>query len=284
MARICNPCHGLGNAPYLSQSNSITMKRLHLFEFEDFSWFPAIIRNYITDYLQQVTNSFDFYKPLVPVLAKGVQKSGTNQILDMASGGGGGWLKLAEHIKEELPGVTVKLSDLYPNIAAYKAVSVRVPNFFTYSTEPVNCLDVPADLKGLRTQFLSLHHFKPMQAVQILDNAVKAGQPILLVEGQKRDLKHFIQFFFSPIGVLLLTPAIRPFRLLRILLTYILPVVPLFVWWDGLVSVLRTYSQGEMRDMTELVPEGATYTWEIGELSERGVTLQYLLGYPKELE
>ena len=258
------------------------MKRLHFFEFEDLGWFPAIIRNYMTDYLQEVTNRFDFYRELVPVLAKGVQKSGTNQILDLASGGGGGWLNLAEHIQEYLPGVTVKLSDLYPNISAYKRVSAQVPGFFTYSTQPVNCLDVPTNLKGLRTQFLSLHHFQPMQAVQILDNAVKAGQPILLVEGQKRDLKHFIQFFFSPIGVFLLTPFIRPFKLLRILLTYILPVVPLFVWWDGLVSVLRTYSQQEMHDMTELVPEGATYTWEIGELSERGVTLQYLLGYPKE--
>jgi len=258
------------------------MKRLHLFEFEDLGWFPAIIRNYMTDYLQEVTNRFDFYRAIVPVIAKGVQKSGTNQILDMASGGGGGWLNLAKHLQEDLPWVSVKLSDLYPNVSAYKKVSAQVSGFFTYSTQPVNCLDVPANLKGLRTQFLSLHHFKPRQAVQILDNAVKAGQPILLVEGQKRDLKHFIQFFFSPIGVLLLTPFIRPFRLSRILLTYIIPVVPLFVCWDGLVSVLRTYSQQEMREMTQLVNENENYNWEIGETNEKGITLQYLLGYPKE--
>jgi hypothetical protein len=78
------------------------MKRLHLFEFEDLGWFPAIIRNYMTDYLQEVTNRFDFYRAIVPVIAKGVEKSGTNQILDMASGGGGGWLNLAKHLQAEL--------------------------------------------------------------------------------------------------------------------------------------------------------------------------------------
>lgn len=257
------------------------MKRLHLFEFEDFSWFPGRIRNYMTDYLQTVTNRFDFYRPIVPTIIKGVQKSGSNQILDMASGGGGGWLKLAEHLIVEQPDITVKLSDLYPNITAFQSVSQQKPDFFTYSTQSISCLKVPNELKGLRTQFLSLHHFQPAQAVQILENAVHAHQPILLVEGQKRDFKHLIKFFFSPIGVLLLTPSIQPFKFGRLFFTYILPLVPLFVWWDGLVSVLRTYSKAEMHELVTRVSGNEAYTWEIEETNERGITLQYLLGYPK---
>jgi hypothetical protein len=34
-------------------------------------------------------------------LKKGVDGSGANQIIDIASGGGGGWLKLSGHISEE---------------------------------------------------------------------------------------------------------------------------------------------------------------------------------------
>jgi hypothetical protein len=50
------------------------MKRLHLFEFEDQPWFPRIVRDGMTDYLKFVANRFDFYKSVIPILAKGLQK------------------------------------------------------------------------------------------------------------------------------------------------------------------------------------------------------------------
>ena len=34
------------------------MKRMHLFEWEDQEWFPVNVRNYMTDYLQFVANTF----------------------------------------------------------------------------------------------------------------------------------------------------------------------------------------------------------------------------------
>jgi len=41
-------------------------------------------------------------------------------------------------------------------------------NVFDYKKEPINALDVPAQLKGFRTQFLSFHHFKETDAQRIL--------------------------------------------------------------------------------------------------------------------
>ena len=69
------------------------MKRLHLFEFEDQPWFPRVIRDGMTDYLKFVANRCDFYKSVIPILAKGLHKSGSNTIVDLASGAGGGWSK-----------------------------------------------------------------------------------------------------------------------------------------------------------------------------------------------
>jgi hypothetical protein len=127
------------------------MARIHLFEFEDLKWFPSSIRNYMTDFLQFTANKFDFYKTITPILKKGVEASGTNQIVDLAAGGGGGWIRLVDHVKTELPGVKVHLTDYYPNISAFKRTQSINPEIFTYSENSVNALDVP---KAFGNRFL----------------------------------------------------------------------------------------------------------------------------------
>jgi hypothetical protein len=255
--------------------------RLHLVEFEDLQWFPKAIRNYMTDFLQFAANKFDFYKTITPILKNGVEASGTNTIIDLASGGGGGWLKLSEHIAEEMPDVTVHLTDFYPNIAAFERTKAKNPDVFSFEEKSVNALDVPKELIGLRTQFLSFHHFKPDEARQILQNAVDAQCPIAIFEAQKRSVGDFIKFFFSPINVVFSTPFIRPFSFGRILFTYLIPIVPIFVWWDGLVSVLRTYSDKEMNELIAKLKDNESFEWEVSFVKNGPVKIYYTLGIPK---
>jgi hypothetical protein len=209
-----------------------------------------------------------------------LRQSGGARIIDLASGAGGGWLRLSEHLKDIFPSLSITFTDRFPNRDGLAAISAEMPSMFAFEPEPVDARDVPLHLVGLRTQFLSLHHFKPDDAQRILQNAVDAGQPIAVFEAQKRDYKHLGKFMFSPIAVFLLTPFIRPFRWSRILYTYVIPAIPAFTLWDGLVSVLRTYSIEEMREMASALRAGDSFAWEIGETHSRGVTIVYLLGYP----
>jgi len=257
------------------------MSRIHLFEFEDFRWFPEFIRNYMTDFLQFVSNTFDFYKTTTPILKRGLESIGTNQIIDLASGGGGGWLKLIEQLKIEIPNVNIHLTDYYPNVQAFEHTKSLQPDMVSYSTEPINALDVPPDLIGLRTQFLSFHHFNENDALQILQNAVDTQSPIAIFEAQKRSISDLIKFFFSPINVALVTPFIRPFSIGRLFFTYIIPFVPMFTWWDGLVSVLRTYSEKELWSLINRLDNGSNFEWEIDFVKSGPVKIYYLLGIPK---
>ncbi|RMG24698.1 MAG: hypothetical protein D6730_12230 [Bacteroidetes bacterium] len=258
------------------------MKRLHLFEFEDLPWFPAFLRDYGTDFLQFMANQFDFYKGIVPLLKIGLEKSGTSTIIDLASGGGGGWLKLVGRLRERVPGLKIVLTDYYPNLKAFERIKKVGGDPFTYISEPVNALDVPEELAGLRTQFLSFHHFKPEQAQQILQNAVDRGMPIAIFEVQERNWKYLLQHSFSPISVLLTTPFIRPFKWGRLLFTYLLPILPLFIYWDGLVSVLRTYTLEEMEAMTRALKGGERFSWEINRIKSGPTQVLYAFGYPRE--
>ena len=257
------------------------MKRRHLFELEDQQWFPSFIRNFGTDFLQFISNKADFYQAVVPIIKKGIEESGSETVIDLAAGGGGGWQRLSEHLKPSFPDLKIILTDYFPNISAFQEMQKR-DAIFQYETASVNALDVPPSLKGFRTQFLSFHHFKEAEALQILQNAVNNKVPIGIFEGQERTIGNLIKNLFSPIFILLTTPFIRPFKLSRILFTYIIPIVPLFVMWDGAVSVLRTYTPEEMKAMTQQLEGGDQYSWEIGTTKEKGILVQYLLGYPKK--
>ena len=256
------------------------MKRLHLFEFEDQPWLPRIIRDGMTDYLKFVATRFDFYKSVVPILAKGLETSGGTKIIDLASGGGGGWSKLVVHLLPECPDLKIVLTDRFPNKAGFATLVEQNSNVFSFEPNPVDARDVPSHLKGMRTQFLSFHHFKPNDARQILQNAVDAGQPIAIFEAQNRDAAHFVKFGLSPIAVLLMTPFIRPFKWSRLVFTYPIPAIPLFTFWDGLVSVLRTYSIEELPEMVSSLSNTDSYSWDIGESKSGSVSILYLLGCP----
>jgi len=208
--------------------SSTQMGIIHLFEFEDQKWFPSFLRNYGTDFLQFLSNKTKMYKPIVPILKKAIKQSGGNQIVDLGSGRGGGLLWLNTELKKDIPDLKIILTDFYPNIPAFKFTKEKADNF-EYVETAIDARDVPKNLLGLRTQFLSLHHFGPNDAKRILQNAIDTNSSIAIFEGQERSFQNILAMLFSPISVLLTTPFIRPFTFGRIIFTYLIPIVPLFV-------------------------------------------------------
>lgn len=256
------------------------MGRIHLFEFEDQFWFPDFLRNYGTDFLQFLSNKAKIYKPILPIIEKGLKKSNTQQVIDLGSGGGGGLLWLNAELKKSIPDLKIILTDYYPNIPAFKYTQAHANNF-EFVAEPVDARKVPEHLKGLRTQFLSLHHFKPEDAKQILQNAVDAKSGIAVFEVQERSFPSILAMLFSPLSVLFTTPFIRPFSIGRLIFTYLIPIVPLFVLWDGLVSCLRTYSVKEMNALIRTLENKERFDWEVGKVKSGPGIVLYLLGTVK---
>lgn len=256
------------------------MSRIHLFEFEDLHWFPAFLRNYVTDFLQFLSNKTKLYKSVIPIIKKGLEQSGTNQIIDLGSGGGGGLIWLNSALKEDIPDLKITLTDYYPNISAFEFTKKQADNF-DFLDKPVDARNVPIGLKGLRTQFLSLHHFREDDAKQILQNAINTNSSIAIFEAQERSIPSILAMLLSPVSVLLTTPFIRPFKPGRIIFTYIIPVVPLVVLWDGVVSSFRTYSVKEMNELVNKLNDKDKYNWDNGKVKSGPGVILYLLGTKK---
>ena len=257
------------------------MGRIHLFEFEDQKWFPAFLRNYGTDFLQFMSNMTKMYKPTVPIIEKVLKKSKTNQIIDLCSGGSGGLIGINAELKKNIPDLEIMLTDFYPNIPAFEFAKKQAENFM-FVEKPIDARNVPAELEGLRTQFWSLHHFKPTDAKQILQNTVNSNNSIAIFEFQERRMLSLVALLFSPLVVLFTTPFIKPFKIGRVIFTYFIPIVPLFVLWDGIVSSLRTYSVKEMNELVENLNGMETYDWEINKVKSGPDVVLYLLGTKNE--
>jgi hypothetical protein len=260
------------------------MRRLELFEIHDHSIFPVALRDLVTDALQTLWKFGDSYQSIVPRLHGFLVASRSHDVLDLCSGGGGPWLNLAGRlIHDHSFPVRVSLSDKFPNHDAFKKAADQQNLTIAAVFYPVDATLVPANLSGFRTIFSSFHHFGPTDAREILRSALKAEQGIGIFEVPRRSLKTILVLCFTPLLVLLLTPFVAPFRWSRLLWTYLIPVVPLVILIDGLISCLRAYSLDELREMVSELQQQesqAEYHWEVGE--ECGVLLPvtYLIGCP----
>lgn len=257
------------------------LNRIQLFEFGDQKWFPNTLRDYTTDFLQFVVNKLDVYRPIVPIIEKGLSKTSNSKIVDLASGAGGGWLHLRKLLIKKYPNLRVTLTDVYPNLEALGGVAANGGETFEFVPTAVDARSVLPTMKGMRTLFLSLHHFCPQDATLILGSAIEARMPIAVFELQERGVKSLLAMLFSPLNVLFVTPFIGSFKISRFFFTYIIPLVPLIVLWDGVVSALRTYSETEMQQLIEATPQYQTFEWEVGRINHKGLPILYLLGYPK---
>ena len=256
------------------------MKRFHLFEFEDLSWFPSRLRDYVTDFLRTVSEKFGMFDPVVPHIINLIEVSKLPMIIDMATGAGGQWRTLLPQILEENEEVRLTLTDKFPNEEALRDIRDQFVNVVEIDMRSIDAVDVPQDLSGVRTMFLSLHHFRPKEVEQIFENAVSSGTPIAIFEAQRRDIEHVVRFSLSPIAVLLLTPLIRPVSIPRLFFTYIIPIVPFVVLWDGVVSVLRTYTNEELETMAKSVDTKNHFLWSSELILKGQQKIQMFTGCP----
>ena len=130
--------------------------------------------------------------------------------------------------------------------------------------DSVDATAVPPHLSGFRTLFASLHHFRPQVARRVLQDAVDQRRPIGIFDmSARRPPPMPMLLLANPLAVLLVMPIIRPFRWSCLFWTYIIPVVPLFIVWDGFISGFRLYSTQELQEVVDGLSSN-DYVWAIG--------------------
>ena len=253
-----------------------------LFEFEDKAWLPNTVREGMTDYLRFILNIGNFYEPVTPLIIQLLKRTGSIGVVDLCSGGGGTVEQIQKNIKIQChQHVPFVMTDKFPNLNAYKFIQQKTMGKITYFSGSVNAMQVDDSLNGVRTIFSAFHHFDNDTAKQVIGNAVTAREGIAVFDGGDKNI-FFILFItlLHPIAFFLLTPFLRPFKWSRLLLTYIIPVIPLCTVWDGIASVVRLYTPEKLLMIAKSV-DNTNYCWEAGKQKNKfGMHITYLIGYP----
>lgn len=245
-----------------SRRSLFGMGRRQLLELEDLSWWPAPWRDAGTSFLALALRLSGHANIVAARIENFLERTGETTVLDMGSGGGGPMGVVAKALRRA--DVRVHLTDLHPNLAAFEAVQAASDGRITYAVESIDATAVPPSLPGLRTMINAFHHLPPEAAQAVLQNAVDGKKPITIIEVVSRGPVAFVGMLLAPLNFALTLPLQRPVRPMNFVFTYLLPVLPAFVLWDGVVSWLRIYDPDELEAMVRKLHGTEGWTFEIG--------------------
>lgn len=267
------------------------MKRIQLFEFEDFAWFPTTFRSTMTKLIVVLHKVLGTKEVLGDLLQQTRSRLGFSRIVDIGSGSGGIMPEIVKEINRQSPDAQVELllTDLHPNPQFIQSFKAAPHNDISYQAEPLDASNLSNAPEGLKTMVNSFHHMPPAIARKILATAQTNRQPFLIYEITENKIPTIVWVLLLPISLVVtalmaifLLPAIRPFTFQDVLFTWLIPLVPIFYAWDGQASMPRMYTFEDFKQ--HLLPEeSADYYWEMATAKKRnGKDLgYYVLGLPR---
>lgn len=200
---------------------------------------------------------------VAPLISEAMVSAQTERVIDLCSGAGGPVLGVIKRLRQEgNQNACVILTDMYPNLGAFARAEEELPGAVFTRTQPTDASAVPSDLDGVRTIFNALHHLPPDVARAVFADAVEKRQPILTFEVVRRTPVAILAAATGFISALAFVPLVKPRRVSNVVFTYLIPLIPLFVAWDGVASCLRSYSEGELEALVAPL-RSRSYTFRI---------------------
>ncbi len=264
------------------------MKRIQLFEFEDFGWFPGWLRVCMTNLIVILQKMIGVPELLADLIADILKKKNLSNIVDLGSGSGGAMPDIMNslHGIKGLEHVTLTMTDLYPSSEMFKKFNTDALDKISYHETSVDATNIATAPEGLKTIVNCFHHMPPKKARTILESAQRTNQPLLIYEMGDNNIPLLIWWLLLPVSlviviimVLFMTPFVKPLTWRQIVFTYLIPIIPICYAWDGQASLPRMYTLKDLDHLLEGLGSGY-YTWQKGQTIKKNSKKQgtYLLG------
>lgn len=237
----------------------------------DRDWFPQWMRMHQQEFLGFIAYHFKLYKPLVKVLEPMLNHTFQPEWTDTCSGNGSAALSVERFIK---PSPSLILTDKFPP----SLIQGFQPNI-QYDRKPLDILVNLPDGHSVITLFNAFHHFTHDEKLDLLHKVAAAKRPFLSVEILRPGVGSYISVLgASTIGQWLFAPFIKPFRLSRLIFTFIIPVHILSVLIDGWISVAKSPGKDEYAKLLSQLPHQTGYKFSVIHMKTKWNPLTILKG------
>ncbi|KKA27642.1 hypothetical protein TD95_001744 [Thielaviopsis punctulata] len=291
--------------------------RIQFHEIDDQPWFPPFLRTYVQGSLTEVwTTRIPLLQPASPAHVAANTLTGVLGLrtsayafVDFCAGAGGPTPAIERHVNRALRAaarapVRFVMTDLHPNPWGWEAAVKRAaargdegPVCLGYEPGSVDASAAPRGLveqytrnggKVFRLYNLAFHHFDNELARRILKNTVETSHGFAIFELQDRTLSTVFSLFMLAIGIFLAAPYYAwKWRAPSVLFfTYVLPVLPFVLVFDGVVSALRTRSPDEVEALLRSCGAEGAEKWTVVSGRVQVIwpwgNLNYVIGMPAE--
>ena len=226
------------------------MKYLFLFEFMDTAWVPSSLRATIHDVLESCLGPPPrrYYEWVAREIWNLVE-DGSNSIVELGAGNAPITRELAKTLSGR-KGISLRVSDLYPNGALYHTLEQEYPNLIQADRQSVDFsrpMDFP--LGSLLVLSASFHHLPPAARMRSL-KALSAYRVAIFepLRCNPASLLFSLLGFFPGIATPLRLWNQRPGNWRRVLWCWLVPLAPIMIVWDGLVTCLRCWTDKEWKE------------------------------------
>lgn len=221
-------------------------------ELEDYSWFSKTLRRWQLEFVGNISVWTKLYQPLATILQQMIDENNITALQDVCSGSGIPAIYIQQQLTEKIP---LLLTDKYPEMNFENKPGI------VYSLHPADMLAMqPVEHTGY-TMLNAFHHFSAQEQKAFVQKMAENKAPVLIAELLGPGLFNVLKIIFTAIIIQLFTaPFVKPFSLLRLLFTYIVPVNLFTVAYDGVISVLRSKTAVQYN---ELLKDVSTQSYHI---------------------
>jgi hypothetical protein len=229
---------------------------MFLKELEDYPWFPPYLRKMQLEYVGWISVHLRLYQPILKLL----QRFPSNNWIDLASGSGWPAYYLQANSENK---IHYKLTDLYPT-----SFSNEVKKNMAFDHASYNLLKFQPQTLMQYTIFNSFHHFSSEQQKVFIQKIKDARTSCIITEVLEPTWLCLIQVTVAAFIIQPLTAwAIKPFSLLRIITTYLLPIQLITVAWDGWLSVFKSKTMNQYKALFSSLADNH-YTVEVKRITQ----------------
>lgn len=243
------------------------MNRHNWKEIHETEWCPEFFRDALTDFLSFFIRISAIYRTAI----RRILPRKPTVFIDLCSGRGQYAECFQIFLRRHAPGIrcSILLTDRFPHRNGFSSGELEI----RYHPEGITAEEAIRKFDGTFLMFSALHHFPPEELKEMLRTAAKEGKTLAFFDYCTPFplLQYpFLLLMTIPL-VWICTPFLRPWSFRRFLWTYPLPVIPLLVLIDGVISRLKAYTREELNALCKEIPGAAadSYTycgWHINSL------------------